>query len=121
MRPHDEAVWRRLRGRAWSEGARAPEWPAGVHALSDEGLRLLGLDGKGQLYWDGKPLEVRRRPGLTWRQKLVAGAVTAAAIAGGVNGTVQAVSAGTEYGCKHGWWTAGCAPRTIEAAPDGRR
>ncbi len=63
----------------------------------------------------------RGRPGLTWRQKLVAGAVTAAAIAGGVNGIVQAVSAGTEYGCKHGWWTAGCTPRTTEAAPDGRR
>ncbi len=46
-----------------------------------------------------------------WRKKLVAGAVTAAMIAGGLNGIVQAVSAGTEYGCKHGWWTQGCAPR----------
>lgn len=61
-----------------------------------------------------------RRPGLTWRQKLVAGAVTAAAIAGGVNGIVQAVSAGTDYGCKHGWWTAGCAPRTTDAIPGGK-
>ena len=121
MRPHDEAAWRRLRGRAWFEGARAPEWPAGVHALSDEGLQLLGLDRKGQLYWDGKPLEVRRRFGLTWRQKLATGAVTAAVIAGGLNGIVQAVSAGTEYGCKHGWWTAGCAPRASEAVLDHRR
>ena len=116
MRPHDEAAWRRLRGRAWSEGDRAPEWPDGVHALSDEGLLLLGLDGKGQLYWDGKPLEVRRRPDFTWRQKLVAGAVTAAVIASGLNGIVQAVSAGTEYGCKHGWWTQGCAPHAVSVA-----
>ncbi len=85
----------------------------GVHALSDEGRRLLGLDRKGQLYWDGKPLEVRRRFGLTWRQKLVAGAVTAAAIAGGLNGIVQAVSAGTEFGCRHGWWMQGCVPHVI--------
>lgn len=110
---HDEAAWRRLRNRAWSEGDRAPEWPAGVHALSREGLLLLGLDGKGQLYWDGKPVEVRRRLDLTLRQKLIGGAVTAALIASGVNGLVQAVSAGTEYGCKHGWWTTGCVPRAI--------
>ena len=57
-----------------------------------------------------------RAPGLTWRQKLVAGAVTAAVIAGGLNGIVQAVSAGTDYGCKHGWWVQGCAPRQNPAA-----
>ena len=112
MRPQDETAWRRVRGRAWS-GERAPEWPDGVHALSNEGLLLLGLDVKGQLYWDGRPLEVRRRSSLTWQQKLIAGAVTAAAIAGGLNGIVQAVSAGTDYGCKHGWWVQDCPPGLI--------
>ena len=117
MRPHDEAAWRRLRSRALSEGARAPEWPAGVHALSQEGLLLLGLDRHGQLYWDGYPVEVRRRLDLSWRQKLIAGAVTAAMLAGGLNGVVQAVSAGTEYGCKHGWWANGCIPRPAHGPP----
>lgn len=110
----DEAMWRHLRHHAWSEGRRAPDWPAGVQALSREGLLLFGLDHEGQLYWDGTPVEIRRRLDLTMRQRLLAGATAAAVIVGGLNGLVQAVSAGTEYGCKHGWWTQGCA---VEVAP----
>jgi hypothetical protein len=110
MRPEDEAAWRRLRSRAWSDGHRAPEWPPGVHALSREGLRLLGLDDKGRLYWDGRQVGVGRRPDPGWRQRLAAAAVTAALLSGGVNGMVQAISAATEYGCRHGWWTNGCVP-----------
>lgn len=111
MRPDDEAAWRRLRSRAWSDGHRVPEWPPGVRGLSREGLRLLGLDGEGRLYWDGKPVETRQGPDRNRAQRLAAAAVTAALIAGGVNGLVQAISATTEYGCRHDWWTAGCLPR----------
>lgn len=115
MRPYDDAAWRRLRSRAWAMGERAPEWPAGVHAVSREGLLLLGLDSKGRLYWDGRPLEARRRLNLSWVQKLAAGLVTAAVIVGGVNGVVQTVSAGTDLGCKRGWWVTGCAPPPARA------
>ncbi len=108
MRPDDEAAWRRLRSRAWSDGHRAPEWPPGVRSLSREGLRLLGLDDQGRLYWNGKPVGLDSGPDRGRRNRLIAAAVTAALIAGGVNGLVQAVSAGTEYGCRHGWWTQGC-------------
>lgn len=117
MRPDDDAAWRRLRGRAWSDGHRAPEWPPGVHTLSREGMRLLGLDSHGRLYWDGRPVGIARRPDPGWRQRLAAAAVTAAVLAGGLNGLVQAVSAGTEYGCKHGWWATACTPRPGQTEP----
>lgn len=119
MRPDDETAWRRLRSRAWSDGHRAPEWPPGVQALSREGLRLLGLDGKGRLYWDGRPVGVGRVPDPGWRQRVAAAAVTAALLVGGVNGLVQAVSAATEYGCRHDWWTQGCVQRPRPAGSAG--
>ena len=40
---------------------RKPYWPAGVYSISLEGLDWLGLDGDGELYWDGRRLKVAKR------------------------------------------------------------
>ena len=58
MSASDDLLWRHRRNHARFEEDHAPDWPAGVHALSHEGLLLLGLDANGQLHWDGKPVEV---------------------------------------------------------------
>jgi len=108
VRVSDDLLWGYRRDHAWCDEDRAPDWPAGVHALSGEGLLLLGLDSKGQLYWDGKPIEVRRRLDLTWRQKALAAATATALILSGLNGLVQAINTATDYGCKRDWWSQAC-------------
>ena len=38
-----------------------------------------------------------------------AAVATATLLLTGMNALVQAVNTMTDYGCKHGWWEAGCA------------
>ena len=108
MTASDDVLWRHRREHAWHEDDHAPDWPDGVHALSEKGVLLLGRDAKGRLYWDGEVIEVRRTLDLTWWQKALATATAAAVILAGLNGLVQAVSTTTDYGCRQGWWTRAC-------------
>jgi len=48
--------------------------------------RCAGVDTKGELYWHGKPVEIRRPLDLTWRQKLVAGIVATATVIAAIGG-----------------------------------
>ena len=43
------------------------------------------------------------------RQKVLAAVATATLLLTGMNALVQAVNTMTDYGCKRGWWEAGCA------------
>ena len=63
--------WKHIRRYAWSE-ERAPDWPKGVRGISLEGVSLFGLDERHRLYWDGRPVEVRRTLTLTLWQRLAA-------------------------------------------------
>ena len=55
-------------------------WPKGIRSISIDEADALGTDAKGELYWHGKPVEIRRPLDLTWRQKLVAGIVATATV-----------------------------------------
>lgn len=47
---------------------------------------------------------------MTTRQRVLAAVTTAMLVLTGTNALVQAVSTLTEYGCRRGWWEAGCLP-----------
>ena len=103
MRASDDLLWQHRRDHIWFEEDRAPEWPAGVHAVSRDGLQLLGLDFGRKLYWDGKPVEMQRRLDLTCRQQRIAGATAAAGLLAGLNGLVQALDATIAFDCARHW------------------
>lgn len=85
-----------------SAGSRPSHWPPDVAPLSAEGLDFFGADSKGEIYWDGKPLQVRRTLDLKPLQAVFASVVGIAAIIGGLG---SGLNDGFEFACKQGWWT----------------
>jgi hypothetical protein len=83
---------------------RHPGWPKNVKSMSWQGIGLLGIDEANRPYWDGQPIEMRRRLELTFWQMFLAW-VTAGAIVVGASGiVVLALNAGYDLGCKlHRW------------------
>ena len=79
---------------AQSTGEPHAGWPAGVRPISMDGIDHLGVGDDGTLYWDGKPVEVRKSLTLTTMQKVGALAVAASAIVGA---GAAAVSAYAEF------------------------
>ncbi len=71
--------WKHIRSVAWAK-ERAPDWPKGVRGISLEGVSLFGLDERHRLYWDGRPVEVRRTLTLTLWQRLAAITTVLAAV-----------------------------------------
>lgn len=53
------------------------EWPPGIRGISIEEVGAIGVDARGDLYWQGKQVEIRRPLALSFWQKL--GAVLVAA------------------------------------------
>ena len=78
-------------------------WPDGVTSISYDGIGKLGVDRNQQLYWDGKPVEVKRRLDLTFWQKVLGGITALAIVLGGIGGFVQGISAAHDLGCKRIW------------------
>jgi hypothetical protein len=102
--------WDTLRRNARS-GERPPEWPQDVQGISMEGLGLLGLDRRTQLYWDGRPIVIRRRLSLSPWQKLA----TVIIALGGLGAVAQGIDSGHNFGCKLQLWTIGCGAITASA------
>ncbi len=48
------------------------KWPSVVKAISIDMMAYIGLDDNGNLYWNGKPIEVRKTFDLKWWQVLLA-------------------------------------------------
>src|SRR5690606_23637214 len=49
--------------------ANKSAWPPGIRSISLGEADALGTDAKGELYWHGKPVEIRRPLDLTFWQK----------------------------------------------------
>ncbi len=45
-------------------------WPKGIRSISYDEVDALGVDPKGELYWQGKPVKIRRPLDLTCRLRL---------------------------------------------------
>jgi hypothetical protein len=95
------------------------KWPKGIRSISSAEAGALATDAKGQLYWHGKPVEIRRPLDLTWRQNLVAGIVAIATVIAALGAVAQGFAAYNEWACKVGWKSAACPPPlpVVQTAP----
>ncbi|MFC3440760.1 hypothetical protein ACFOKF_06020 [Sphingobium rhizovicinum] len=65
-------------------------WPDTVWSIGINRLDLLGVDDDGNLYWNGKPIEVRKSVALSLWQRVGAISVTLSAIVGAGAAAVSA-------------------------------
>jgi hypothetical protein len=99
---------------AQSESAAEPEAPAAakksrnIHPLAIADLSRLSIDDDGRLYWDGKPVEVRRRIEMSQAQVVGASVVAAFVAIGAVGAIIQGSLALRDWGCRLGWTTSYC-------------
>lgn len=102
---------------AQSESAAEPEAPAkeaaakkgrNIHPLATADLGRLSIDDDGRLYWDGKPVEVRRRIEMSRAQVIGASVVAAFVAIGAVGAIIQGSLALRDWGCRLGWTTSYC-------------
>ena len=84
--------------------AEAPD----VKAIGIDDLDRLGVGPDRMLYWDGKPVEIRKTVHLSRLQTIGAFAVGAFAILGGIGAFATGLKDGSEYACDRHWipeWT----------------
>lgn len=91
--------------------AVTPPEPASHKPSMD--LSRLSIDDNGHLYWDGKPVEVRRRVSMSAGQILAATVIGLFVIIGGVGAAINGSAAAFEWGCKLGWIRSNCAAPTL--------
>jgi hypothetical protein len=65
---------------------------------------------RGELYWHGKPVEIRRPLDLSWTQNAVAIIVAFATVFAALGAVAQGFAAYNEWACKVGWKSAACPP-----------
>lgn len=71
--------------------AETPDgWPVGVRPISGDGLDYLGVGDDGTLYWDKKPVVVRRTLDLSIWQRIGAVVVALSAVVGAASAAVSA-------------------------------
>ena len=97
-------------------------WPPGVRSIGiiDE-IDCMGVDRWGNLYWDGKALEVKQMVlVLTRWQKFWAAVVAVFAVLAGIGSCTQAVISYDEWACRNGLPTIACeSPADLEGGSEG--
>jgi hypothetical protein len=86
------------------------DWPDGVTPISVETVDRLGVNEAGELFWNGRLVQVRRPLLLSPLQRLGAAIVVAASVAGGLGGLAQGITATVDFGCARGIWHQFCPP-----------
>jgi hypothetical protein len=79
-----------------------------LHQLATADLSRLSIDNDGKLYWDGKPVEVRRRLSLSPEQVMAAAIVAVILIIGAIGAAAQGSLALRDWGCRLGWTANYC-------------
>jgi hypothetical protein len=100
-----------------AESERPPDPPASARDVRPIGitdLSRLSIDNDGRLYWDGKPVEVRRRILMSRAQIAGASVIGAFVAIGAIGAAIQGTSAMRDWACRLGWTTSYCT------LPDGR-
>jgi len=94
------------------EPEAATEAPAkngrNIHPLASADLSRLSIDDDGRLYWDGKPVEVRRRIDMSRAQVMGASVVAGFVVIGALGAVIQGTLALRDWGCRLGWTTSYC-------------
>jgi hypothetical protein len=80
-----------------------------VHPIGVADLSRLAIDNDGRLYWDGKPVEVRRRILMSRAQVIGAGVIGAFVAIGAIGAAIQGSAAVRDWACRLGWTTNYCA------------
>lgn len=88
------------RGHPAQAAGQFPGLPKGMRPISQDGLAHLWVGDDGSLYWDGKPIEVRKSLALTVWQRI--GAVIAV-LAASIGAVAAAVSAWADIAPKCGF------------------
>ena len=84
----------------------------GVRLIGMDEADCLGVDRRGNLYWDGKPVEVRNFA-LTFGQKVWAGIVRVSAVVGAVGAATQGCGSTTSgRAASDGGWCPHAHPST---------
>src|SRR5215212_10230040 len=78
------------------------------HPVDMTDLSRLSIDRDGRLYWDGKPVEVRRRISLSRAQVVGASIVAAFVVIGAIASAIQGAVAARELACRLGWSASAC-------------
>jgi hypothetical protein len=93
--------------------ANKESWPAGVRTIGlDVEGDCLGIDRRGNLYWDGKPVEVRHSWLTLWLtrwQQVGAVIVVGSVLVGGIGAAAQGWAAYEDLACRAGWPAIACA------------
>ena len=86
------------------------EAPAGrnVHPLGIADLGRLSIDNDGRLYWDGKPVEVRRRILMSRAQIIGASLIGLFVAIGAVASAISGAAAARDWACRLGWTESYC-------------
>ena len=75
-------------------------WPPGVQEVSMGDLSRFGVDAEKRLYFDGKPVEIRRRLDLSKSERWFAIIVGLFTILGSVGAVAQGWAAGHQWACQ---------------------
>ena len=75
-------------------------WPAGVEEISLGDMSRFGVDAQKRLYYDGKPVEIRRRLDLSGWEKTFALLVGLFTILGGIGAIAQGWAAAHQWSCQ---------------------
>ena len=87
--------------------ANKATWPPGVRTVGLDEADCLGIDRRGNLYWDGKEVEVRHFS-LTRRQAFIAVVVAVSAVIGAVGAFAQGWVAYHDWACRVAWPAITC-------------
>jgi len=79
-----------------------------VHPIAMADLHRLSIDSDGRLYWDGKPVEVRRRILMSRSQVIGASIIGAFVVIGAIGAAIQGSAAMRDWACRLGWTTSYC-------------
>ena len=115
---------------ALPETSKAPETPAtpappaqpgrDVRPVGAMDLTRLSIDNDGRLYWDGKPVEVRRRLMMSRAQILGTSLLALFIVIGAIGAAIQGSTAAHEWACKLGWVSRHCNAPAPAARPPVR-
>ena len=81
------------------------------------GIGLLGIDEANRPYWDGQPIEIRRRLELTFWQMFLAWVAAAAVVVVAIGVMVLAINAGYDLGCKLHRWSCSLPVEEVPPQP----
>ena len=74
-----------------------------IHPASAMDLTRLSIDNDGRLYWDGKPVEVRRRLMMSRQQVVGASIVAFFIVVAAIGAAIQATATLSDWACRTGW------------------